>query len=401
MGAGLAARRLAGPPGALRPRRAPDQGVTAPEEGRRDRDLPPLPPVGRRARSSRPHARARRRAATTSSSTRRLGQVEHHRLDWPTGSSTLHDDADTQGLRQGRRHHRPAWCSTTSSRTRSTSSSTPGASSRRSTRTPSSSPRPWPASRRGSSSPPSEVPLRAGQDRRAYRHAATRSSWTRRTPPRPARPRRTCASCSAATEEQELTARRGRGRRLHRRGRRPRGGGPGQGGRGPRAAGRTCPSSPSPPRRRPDPGAVRHLEPDDRQATSRSTSTRCARPSRRASSSTCSPTTRPTRRYWRIEKAIDDDPEYDVGKAKPRHRPVRVAAPAPTSPRRPRSSSSTSGSTPPHKIGGRAKAMVVTSSRLHAVRYKQAIDDYIAEQGYTDLARPGGLLRQGHRRHGR
>ncbi|MGL4576914.1 MAG: type I restriction enzyme subunit R domain-containing protein, partial [Burkholderiaceae bacterium] len=38
-----------------------------------------------------------------------------------------------------------------------------------------------------------------------------------------------------------------------------------------------------------------------------------------------------------------------------------------------------------HKIGGRAKAMVVTDSRLHAVRYKQAFDQYIAEKGYTDV----------------
>ncbi|CCJ32774.1 type I restriction endonuclease subunit R [Caloramator australicus] len=38
-----------------------------------------------------------------------------------------------------------------------------------------------------------------------------------------------------------------------------------------------------------------------------------------------------------------------------------------------------------HKIGGRAKAMVVTSSRLHAVRYKQAFDKYINEKGYKDL----------------
>ncbi len=35
-----------------------------------------------------------------------------------------------------------------------------------------------------------------------------------------------------------------------------------------------------------------------------------------------------------------------------------------------------------HKIGGRAKAMVVTGSRLEAVRYKQAFDHYIAEKGY-------------------
>jgi type I restriction enzyme R subunit len=38
-----------------------------------------------------------------------------------------------------------------------------------------------------------------------------------------------------------------------------------------------------------------------------------------------------------------------------------------------------------HKIGGRAKAMVVTSSRLHAVRYKLAFDKYIAEKGYKDI----------------
>jgi type I restriction enzyme R subunit len=35
-----------------------------------------------------------------------------------------------------------------------------------------------------------------------------------------------------------------------------------------------------------------------------------------------------------------------------------------------------------HLLDGHAKAMVVTSSREHAVRYKQAIDAYIAKQGY-------------------
>jgi len=35
-----------------------------------------------------------------------------------------------------------------------------------------------------------------------------------------------------------------------------------------------------------------------------------------------------------------------------------------------------------HKIGGRAKAMVVTGSRLEAVRYKQAFDEYIRRKGY-------------------
>ena len=37
------------------------------------------------------------------------------------------------------------------------------------------------------------------------------------------------------------------------------------------------------------------------------------------------------------------------------------------------------------RIGGKAKAMVVTSSRLHAVRYMQAFQKYIAEKGYTDI----------------
>ncbi|WP_297868487.1 type I restriction endonuclease [uncultured Flavobacterium sp.] len=37
------------------------------------------------------------------------------------------------------------------------------------------------------------------------------------------------------------------------------------------------------------------------------------------------------------------------------------------------------------KIGGKAKAMVVTSSRLHAVRYKEEFDKYIKEKGYNDV----------------
>ena len=36
-------------------------------------------------------------------------------------------------------------------------------------------------------------------------------------------------------------------------------------------------------------------------------------------------------------------------------------------------------------LGGRAKAMVVTSSRLHAVRYMLAFERYIAENNYTDI----------------
>ena len=36
-----------------------------------------------------------------------------------------------------------------------------------------------------------------------------------------------------------------------------------------------------------------------------------------------------------------------------------------------------------HRIGGRAKAMVLTGSRLEAVRYKQSFDRYIGDKGYS------------------
>lgn len=38
-----------------------------------------------------------------------------------------------------------------------------------------------------------------------------------------------------------------------------------------------------------------------------------------------------------------------------------------------------------HELGGRAKAMVVTGSRLSAVRYKQAFDRYIRDNGYQGI----------------
>ena len=38
-----------------------------------------------------------------------------------------------------------------------------------------------------------------------------------------------------------------------------------------------------------------------------------------------------------------------------------------------------------HRLDGKAKAMVVTSSRKEAVRYKLGFDKYIAEKGYDKL----------------
>jgi type I restriction enzyme R subunit len=88
--------------------------------------------------------------------------------------------------------------------------------------------------------------------------------------------------------------------------------------------------------------------------------------------------------YWRIEKAIADDPTYEAPKARRAIarfvslHPSNLAQKAEIIVEHFRTHTAS-------KIAGTAKAMVVTSSRLHAVRYKQAIDAYIAKKGYTDV----------------
>ena len=85
--------------------------------------------------------------------------------------------------------------------------------------------------------------------------------------------------------------------------------------------------------------------------------------------------------YWRLLKKIEEDPRYDKGQAEyllksfvelhphairekiaicVEHFAARVAG----------------------EIDGRAKAMIVTRSRLHAVRSKLALDRYLAEKGH-------------------
>ncbi len=89
--------------------------------------------------------------------------------------------------------------------------------------------------------------------------------------------------------------------------------------------------------------------------------------------------------YWRIEKAVADNPTYEAPKARRAIarfvslHPSNLAQKAEIVVEHFRTHTAT-------KISGQAKAMVVTSSRLHAVRYKQAIDAYIAKKGYSDLA---------------
>jgi type I restriction enzyme R subunit len=85
--------------------------------------------------------------------------------------------------------------------------------------------------------------------------------------------------------------------------------------------------------------------------------------------------------YFHLEKAIREDPNYDASRAKAaiarfvslhehnlaqkaeiivEHFQQHVR----------------------HRVGGRAKAMVVTASRLHAVRYQQALRRYVDDHGY-------------------
>ena len=87
---------------------------------------------------------------------------------------------------------------------------------------------------------------------------------------------------------------------------------------------------------------------------------------------------------WKVTKTITEDPSYDEVKAKRAIarfvslHPYHLAQKAEIIVEHFRQFTAL-------KIGGQAKAMVVTASRLHAVRYKQAIDKYIHDKGYTGI----------------
>lgn len=88
--------------------------------------------------------------------------------------------------------------------------------------------------------------------------------------------------------------------------------------------------------------------------------------------------------YYQLSKAIEDDPEVDEKKAKKAIarfmslHPHNIAQKIEIIVEHYRRFTS-------QKINGKAKAMVVTRSRLHVVRYKEAFDKYIQEKGYTDV----------------
>ncbi|WP_257878437.1 type I restriction endonuclease subunit R [Schaalia turicensis] len=88
--------------------------------------------------------------------------------------------------------------------------------------------------------------------------------------------------------------------------------------------------------------------------------------------------------FYRVGKTIADDPEYStkqankaLGKYLSLH-PYNLRQKAEIIIEHFRANVA-------HKIGGNAKAMLVTGSRLHAVRYYFAFRDYIKQRGYTDL----------------
>ena len=85
--------------------------------------------------------------------------------------------------------------------------------------------------------------------------------------------------------------------------------------------------------------------------------------------------------YWRLLKKVENDPRYDRGKANAvlrafvdlHEHAIRTKVEIMVE----HFHSHVAG-----RIGGRAKAMIVTRSRLSAVRYRLAVDEYLREKGY-------------------
>ena len=90
------------------------------------------------------------------------------------------------------------------------------------------------------------------------------------------------------------------------------------------------------------------------------------------------------KRFFKLAKAIADDPDLDKRKASAaltrfvNLHPTNIAQKTEIIIEHFRSCVM-------HLQGGRAKAMVVTGSRLQAVKYKLSFDEYIKDKGYTDV----------------
>ncbi len=89
--------------------------------------------------------------------------------------------------------------------------------------------------------------------------------------------------------------------------------------------------------------------------------------------------------YWRLFKKIEADPRYDKTKAFYLLRSFVDLHPHAIS-EKVQLMVEHFMSRAQHEIGGQAKAMIVTRSRLHAVRYKRAVDQRLAELGQPGKA---------------
>ncbi len=85
--------------------------------------------------------------------------------------------------------------------------------------------------------------------------------------------------------------------------------------------------------------------------------------------------------YWRLLKKVEDDPRYDKRKAEYLLKSFVELHPHAIG-EKVKICVEHFAAKVQGEIGGRAKAMIVTRSRLHAVRYRLAVDNYLAERGY-------------------
>ena len=90
------------------------------------------------------------------------------------------------------------------------------------------------------------------------------------------------------------------------------------------------------------------------------------------------------KRFFKLAKAVADDPNLDKHKASTalarfvNLHPTNIAQKTEIIIEHFRT-------TVAHQLGGKAKAMVVTGSRLQAVKYKLSFDGYIQKKGYSDI----------------
>ena len=88
--------------------------------------------------------------------------------------------------------------------------------------------------------------------------------------------------------------------------------------------------------------------------------------------------------FYTLNKAIEDDPEYKTSEAK--RKIHRFALLHDTNiEQRIQIILEHFRTSVMHELGGEAKAMVITASRLEAVRYKQAFDSYVKRKGYQNI----------------